>query len=98
MPPVMTAAQLDDLFARLSTVSGLREREWRDVLSLPPADAEQVVNGWFDMGKLSWAREHSAADEILSVLTTIAQWAAPLGIIAGTVTGVAGAITAIKGA
>ena len=92
----MTAEELDALYAQLSQVSGLREREWRDVLSLPAADAERVVTDWFTLGKLSWAREKSAADEVLSILNTIAQWATPLGIIAGTVTGIAGAISAIK--
>jgi hypothetical protein len=98
MPPVMTIGQLDDLYAQLAQVSGMREREWRDILSLSPAAAEQAVKDWQALGKLSWAREQSVADEVLSVLTTLAQWATPLGIIAGTVTGVAGAITAIKGA
>jgi len=98
VPPLMTVGQLDDLYARLAQVSGMREREWRDVLSLPPADAEQAVNDWFILGKLSWVKEQSIADEVLAILNTIAQWATPLGIIAGTVTGVAGAITAIKGA
>jgi hypothetical protein len=94
---MMTVGQVDDLYAHLAQVSGLREREWRDVLSLPPEDAEQVVKDWMALGKLSWATEQSVADEVLSVLNTIAQWATPLGIIAGTVTGVAGAIAAIKG-
>ena len=93
----MTAEELDALYAQLSQVSGLREREWRDVLSLPEADAEQVVRDWLTLGRLSWAKEQSVADEVLSILNTIARWATPLGIIAGTVTGVAGAITAIKG-
>lgn len=93
----MTVQELDDLFAQLSQVSGLRERDWRDVLSLPPADAEQAVKDWLILGKLSWVREQSVADQVLAILNTIAQWAAPLGIIAGTVTGVAGAIAAIKG-
>lgn len=88
----------DALFARLSQVSGLRVREWHDVLALPAADAEQVVSDWLTLGKMSWAKEQSAADEVLHILNTIAQWATPLSIIAGTVTGVAGAITAIKGA
>ena len=98
MSEIITIGQLDDLFARLSQVSGLREREWRDVLSLPAADAERVVTDWFTLGKLSWAKEKSAADEVLSILNAIAQWATPLGIIAGTVSGIAGAVTAIKGA
>ena len=97
MPPVMTVGQLDDLSARLAQVSGLREREWRDILSLSEADARQAVEDWQELGKLSWARERSAADEVLSILNTIAAWATPLGVIAGTVTGVAGAIAAIKG-
>ena len=94
----MTPAELADLYARLAQVSGLNERQWRDVLSLSPADAKVVVEDWQTLGLLSWATEHSVADEVLSILNTIAQWATPLGIIAGTVTGVAGAITAIKGA
>jgi hypothetical protein len=94
----MTIGQLDELYARLAQVSGLRERQWRDILSLPESDARQAVEDWQTLGMLSWATEHSVADEVLSILNTIAQWATPLGIIAGTVTGVAGAITAIKGA
>jgi len=94
----MTAQELDDLYAQLSQVSGLRERDWRDLLSLSAVDAEQAVRDWETLGRLSWAKEQSAADQVLAILNTIAMWAAPLGIIAGTVTGVAGAITAIKGA
>jgi hypothetical protein len=94
----MTVGQLDDLYARLAQVSGLRERQWRDILSLPEADAKQLVEDWQALGMLSWAKEQSVADEVLSILNTIAQWATPLGVIAGTITGVAGAITAIKGA
>lgn len=93
----MTVEELDGLYAELAQVSGLREREWRDVLSLPPADAEQAVKDWGSLGKLSWAKESSAADQALAVLNTIAQWASPIGIIAGSVTGVAGAVAAIKG-
>lgn len=94
----MTVEELDDLYAQLAQVSGLREREWRDVLSLPRADAEQAVKDWLALGKISWSKESTTADEILAILNTIAQWATPLGVIAGTVTGVAGAITAVKGA
>ena len=94
----MTVGQLDELYARLAQVSGLNERQWRDILSLSEADAKQAVEDWQTLGLLSWAEEHSVADEVLSILNTIAQWAAPLGIIAGTVTGVAGAVTAINGA
>ncbi len=93
----MTVEELDDLYAQLAQVSGLHEREWRDVLSLPAADAERAVRDWEALGKLSWAKEQSAADEVLAILNTIAQWATPIGIIAGAVTGVGGAITALKG-
>jgi len=94
----MTIQELDDKYARLAQVSGIQERQWRNILSLSPADAKQEIQDLEALGKMSWAREQSIADEVLSVLNTIAQWATPLGIIAGTVTGVAGAITAIKGA
>jgi len=94
----MTPEELDAQYARLAVASGRTEREWRDVLSLPSDDAKVVVSRWIALSELPWAKERSAADEVLAILNTIAQWATPLGVIAGTVTGVAGAITAIKGA
>lgn len=90
--------EADALFAELAGLSGvaISADDWADLLSNEPDDARELVAGWQALGRLDWAKQQSAADRALEILNVIAQWAGPIGVIAGAVTGVGGVIAGMK--
>ncbi len=79
---------LDDQFAIIEQNSGISAAEWQDLLTLPPADLTQAIADWVALGKMTWTKSPSALGAVLDALAII-------GTIAGVVSGVAGAATAV---
>lgn len=91
--PVVDAA----LEAELEAEFGLTFDQVVDLEKLPLEQRGPIVDGWRELGKLSWVQSPSAFDRFVTILNALVAIANPIGAISGGVTGVAGAIAAIKG-
>ena len=88
---VAIPAAADTHFAELAEVTGLTAAQWRDVLTCSAADQAMIVDGWKQIGAISWAKEPDRLAQVLAILGT-------LGAILGFVTGVGNAVGGVAGA
>lgn len=77
---------LDDCLCELTALTDLSVDEWNDFLALPPEGQRLIADGYKGM---SWTQSPDILSRVLSVLTLV-------GNLAGAVSGVGGAIAAIK--
>jgi hypothetical protein len=82
MPTVKTS---EELFAELSTLTSMSWGEWNDFLACDHDQQTLIVQGYRDM---TWAKSPDTLAQVISILSII-------GTLAGVVTGVAGAASAV---
>lgn len=92
----MTADESAALEAELLSESGMSLAEWADLDAQSPEDRAMLVDARRALGKLSWTAEPTRTARIEAILGVFAAVAAPIAVVAGGVTGFAGAIAAVK--
>jgi hypothetical protein len=97
VPAPLTADEVAALQVELEQLSGLTVAQIADLAMCSAEDRAMIVGGWREVGKLSWIASPSAWSRFLAILNALASVAAPLSVVTGGVSGLAGAIAAIKG-
>ncbi len=76
----------EELFAQLATLTSMKPEEWKDFCDCTHEEQMIIVDGYKDQ---SWVKSPDILAKVIEILALI-------GTIAGTATGVGGAISAIK--
>ena len=76
----------EDYFAELAILTGMTRQEWADFLAMSPEMQLVAVQGYRDM---TWRRDPDVWPRVLAVIEAVAT-------VAGAITGVAGALAALR--
>ena len=85
MNPAVDAMMEGPIYAQLSTLTGMTEEKWRDILALDPDGQALVLRTYREA---SWAKSPDTLSAVLNVLTIAST-------VLSVVSGGEGAITAI---